>query len=346
MSFHFLTVIKRVYPIIFAIAFWGFSIIPILKPGVNISTFEENFLGHEKLIEVFNTFRLALGDRVFPDTIVGNDGWLFYTGERSIDDYQHTHAFSDDELENYQEGLDEKYRELQEKGIMLVVVIAPNKSTIYPEYMPGQIKVIGNKSRLDQLVEYMNKYGETPVIDLRFDLEETRKEEQVFYKTNTHWNSMGEYIAYKKILSVISQRFPALIYHPLYDYQVVHAGLITHDIPPILGMPKIKEDYWIFQPRFETGTDFSEIPLSDGRTVRLSKNQNQNLPSALFYHDSFLVGVVPLLEPHFRQTTSIPRTSVSGLWDYNWISQVNPDIVIIESVERLLNFDNFMASIN
>jgi hypothetical protein len=121
---------------------------------------------------------------------------------------------------------------------------------------------------------------------------------------------------------------------------------MTHDIPIILGTPNIRENSWNLQPTFEVGTITKELPLSGGGKVRLSSNQNQKLPGILIYHDSFFLGVVPLLEPHFSQTTSILRTSVPGLWDFNWIDQVRPDIVIIESVERFLNFDNFMASIN
>jgi hypothetical protein len=346
MSFDIMSVIKKVYPIIFVLAFWGISVVPVLKPDINMNTFEETFLGHEKLIEGFNTLRMKLGDRVFPDAIIGNDGWLFYTGDRSIDDYQHTSGYSDSELAEYQKGLDAKYSELQQKGINLVVVIAPNKSTIYPEYMPDQIKVIRSESRLDQFVDYMHKYGQTPVIDLRLDLIEASKTEQVYYKTDTHWNALGQYIAYTKIMSVLSQLYPQMYIHPLSDYEAVHYGLGTHDIPQILGMPNIKEDAWTLQPKFETGTNFRKIPLPDGNIVRLSWGQNKNSPSALIYHDSFLIGLVPFLEPYFSQTTSIFRTTVPGIWNFNWIDQVHPDIVIIESVERFLNYDNFLASIN
>jgi len=340
-----MTIMKRIYPIIFALAFWGISILPALKPSVNISAFEKTFFGYEKLIEYFNTLRLTLGDRVFPNVIVGNDGWLFYTGDRSIDDYQHTNAYTESELADNQKKIDAIYSQLQQKGIMLVVIIAPNKSTIYPEYMPDQIKILGNKSRLDQFVDYMHEYGQTPVIDLRPDLLASSKNEQVYYKTNTHWNSLGMYIAYANIMSTISQRYPELVAHPLSEYEVFRGGLGIHDIPRILGMPSIMENFLGLQPKFETGINFREIQLSDKTKVRLSWNQNQNLPTALFYHDSFLDGVVPFLEPHFRQTTSIPRTSVPGLWDFNWIDQVHPDIVIFECVERSLNYDFFIPDI-
>jgi hypothetical protein len=339
-------VMKRVYPIIFSLAFWGILIVPVLKTGVNISAFEKTSFGHEKLVEVFNNFRFALGDRVFPDVIVGKNGWLFYAGDRSIDDYQRTNSYTDSELLDYQMELDAVYSELQQKGIMLLVLIAPDKNTIYPEYMPEQIVKIGGKSRLDQFVEYMQEYGKTPLIDLRTDLIEASKTNQVYYKTDTHWNHLGAYIAYSKIVSTLSQRYPALAPYPFSDYQVVHAGLLTLDIPRIMGMPQIREDYYSLQPIFETGMNIREVQLSDGRYVRFSRNQNQNFPSALIYYDSFLIGVVPLLEPHFRQTTSILRTSVPGIWDFNWIDQVYPDIVIIEAAERFLNSDNFLASIN
>jgi hypothetical protein len=197
-----------------------------------------------------------------------------------------------------------------------VVVIAPDKSTIYPEYMPDQIKVIGSKSRLDQFVDYMHEYGQTPVIDLRPDLLEASKTEQVYYKTDTHWNLLGAHIAYAKIMSTLSQRYPELVSHPLSEYDVVQGGLVTFGIPMMMGMPNLKEDYWTLQPIFATGTNFREIPLSDGNIVRLSWNQNQNLPCALIFYDSFLTTVIPFLEPQFFAPVSRVYGILIGLTKY------------------------------
>jgi hypothetical protein len=333
---------KKNYPFIFILAFWGILIIPILKADITVTSLEKNFLGHEKLIEGYNTLRFMLGDRVFPTIIVGKDGWLFYTAEKSIDDYQGTNPYTPKDLRDISNKFEALNDQLKQKGIMLIVVIAPNKSTIYPEYMPDQIKKIRDASRLKQFVDYMHKNGKTILVDLRADLIEVSKTRQVFYKTNTHWNPYGEYTAYAKIMFAISQRYPKLISHPLSDYEEMHAGLITHDIPRILGMPNIKEEFWVLKAKFASGTNFREVPLSDGRVVRLSWNQDQNLPSALIYHDSFLDGVVPFLEPHFRQTTSIPSTSIPGIWSSEWLEQAHPDIVIIEYAERFMNFNLFI----
>jgi hypothetical protein len=336
--------LKGIYPLIFAFLFGGMLIIPNFKIGINIGTFENTFLGHENLIEAFNTMRMMLGDRIYPNVVVGEEGWLFYTADRSIDDFQNTNAYSESELAEDQKKFDGLFVQLQKKGIKLVVLIAPDKNTIYPQYLPSQIKKIGKKSRLDQFVNYMQKYGKTPVIDFRTELIEKSKTDQTFYKTDTHWNPLGGYIAYAKIMSVLNQYYPELAPHPLSDYEVVHGGRITFGIPWIMGMPNMKEDFWALQPKFTTGADFRKIILSDGNSVRFAWNQIQNLPSILIYHDSFLDAVIPYLEPHFRQTTSIFRTGVPGIWSINWVDQVHPDIVIMEYVERYLNYDFFIPS--
>jgi alginate O-acetyltransferase complex protein AlgJ len=334
---------EKFYSFIITLSFLGILIVPTCKLDISIDAFERGFWGHEKLIDYYNTVRMKIGDRVFPNVIIGTNGWLFYTADKSIDDFQGTNTFSNSELIESQNRFDKLFDQLLQKGIALIVVIAPDKSTIYSEYMPNQIvKEASSQSRLDQFVDYMHKFGKTPIIDLRSELIMARKTEQVFYKTNTHWTPFGEYIAYKKILSQLSHQFPEIVAHPLSDYYEVHAGLIIHDIPRILGTPSIKEDYWTLQPKFETGTNTREIPLSDGTSIRFSRNQKRNLPSILIYHDSFLVGVVPFLEPHFGQITSIPNTPVAGIWNLNWVDQVHPDIVIIEFAERYLNYNLYI----
>jgi hypothetical protein len=104
-----------------------------------------------------------------------------------------------------------------------------------------------------------------------------------------------------------------------------------------LELPDIKEATQVFSPNFDSGTNIQEFPVAGNTRVRLSGNRNQSLPSALIYHDSFMNGVLPFLEPHFRHMTSIPLTSTPGIWNIDWVDSVHPDIVIIESVERYIN---------
>ena len=333
---------KRIYPTLFAILFWIISIVPVLNPNLTLNNIGTSFLGHSQLVETFNTFRLEIGDRVFPDVLVGKDGWLFYTADYSIADYQRLYPFTNRELAYYQKSFDDLYHDLKQNGMTLIVVIAPNKEDIYPQYMPDEIKVVGESTRLDQFISYMHKYGKTPVIDLRPDLIEASKTEDVFYKTDTHWNPNGAYIAYTKILSVLSQYYPDIKPYPLSDYQVVSTGLSNRDMPLIMGVPGIKEEGQILEPNFFDGIYTKVISPSSANSLieRFLSNQDQNLPSALIYRDSFFSDVLPLLESHFSRTISIWHEPTPGMWDIDWIYQIHPDVVIIEYVEREMN-DHF-----
>jgi hypothetical protein len=334
MRFDKEAVVNNIYSLLFSLIFWSLLIVPILKPDLTINTIGNNFVGREQLLIGFRNLQYLLGDRVFPNVIVGKDGWLFYTGDGAIDDYQNTNPYSDRELRDIKNNFDGLYDQLKKRGTMLLVVIPPDKGTIYPEYMPDQITKIGSKSRLDQFVNYMHEYGKTPIIDLRPDLIEASKNEQVFYKTDSHWNPNAMYIAYTRILSVISQQYPEVKPHPLSDYKMLVEAPSTMDLSKTMGIPNHKEAKWSYVPLFSTGIS-TKILLSE----RFSTNRNQDLPSALIFGDSFFGRLIPLLEPHFRQVISIWHDATPGMWNMDWADQSHPDVVIIEYVQRALNYN-------
>ena len=57
--------------------------------GSGITTFQDNLYKKDFLIEKANLLRIKLGDRVFPQVLLGKDGWMEYTGGDNLDDFQH-----------------------------------------------------------------------------------------------------------------------------------------------------------------------------------------------------------------------------------------------------------------
>ncbi len=99
-----------------------------------------------------------------------------------------------------------------------------------------------------------------------------------------------------------------------------------------------KEEDWALTPRFKVQLKQTASKLSDGfLTIRTTTNANQDLPRLLIFGDSFYNSLAPFLEPHFSQLKMIPYTKEEGVWSLSWIERENPNIVIIEIVER--NFD-------
>lgn len=298
---------------------------------------DANLPGSSSLLSIFARLRLKLGDHVFPNVVVGKNGWLFFTASDSVDEYQRTIPFTGEELPTYQRRLDALNSKLASKGIKLIVVIAPNKDTIYGRYMPDQIPVVGADSGLDEFLHYMKKYGQTPIVDLRADLIKASKSEQVYYKADTHWNYYAEYIAYANTISALTRWYPDLKPYPMADLRGNPSSvLLTDDLSRSMGLPGVLDTRWVWSPKSNAGITEKEVTLDDSAIVKFSYNKNQDLPSALILHDSYFIGVDDLLRLNFRETTSIFRSVNLHVWSLDWVNVVHPDVVIIELSERYL----------
>src|SRR6185503_7645053 len=142
---------KERYPLVLIVVFLGMLLIPLRTLVFDPNAIEESFYGRSRLIHLTSNLRYRLGDRVFPKVIVGQNGWLIYTGEGDIQDYQKVEQFTKKELAQFRKNLDALSAAYAKKGITLLVVVVPNKNTIYPERVPAQVRVIGIESRLEQL---------------------------------------------------------------------------------------------------------------------------------------------------------------------------------------------------
>ena len=66
--------------------------------------------------------------------VVGKDGWLFYSS--TLDNYLGRNLLSDRAINNIVHNLEITQRYLESEGKTFVFTVAPNKNTLYPEYMP------------------------------------------------------------------------------------------------------------------------------------------------------------------------------------------------------------------
>ena len=110
----------------------------------------------------------GLGVSPIPEVALGNGGWLYYTGaagDKIIDRHvlgrdPFTHA----ELERWRMFLLERTRRFREMGAKYVLVIAPNKESVYPEHLPDWIGPRAGPTRLDQLMAHMQSTPEVTVV--------------------------------------------------------------------------------------------------------------------------------------------------------------------------------------
>lgn len=328
-----------VYSWIFLASVFALLIFFAAVPGLTLTDIAGQFRGREALVEVFTAFRYAVGDRLFNNTLVGKDGWLYYNGGLSYREYQRTDRFAERDLRSLGLALDQVNSRLAAEGKTLLLVIPPNKTSIYPQFMPDEIPVIGQQSRMDQFMAYMRAHSTTRILDLRPALVAASATQQTYYRTDSHWNNLGAFYASQAILAELALVYPSVQPHPISDYKLLYVNSTGEtDLPRSMGYLSLPEIVPVFEPRFPVLTHETTENLADGTQLRLITNQNTSLPRLLIFGDSFYGGLYggleAFLQPEFSQVVDLPYRAIGGGTLTDWVSYAKPDVVIVECVER------------
>ncbi len=187
--------------------------------------FDEYYRDHFELRNQFIYFNSWLKFQVFSvppinkKAFFGNDGWMYILRDY-LGVYLGNNIADDDKLKEYYEIFNYRQKFLDSLDIKYYVVIAPTKSTIYPEYLPESKQIPRNKSITDQFVKLLDTINGLTLIDLRKDLINAKDNIRLFNKTDTHWNAYGSFIAYESIMNAISKDYPELQPNKISEYMI------------------------------------------------------------------------------------------------------------------------------
>ena len=305
-------------------------------PDAFQSYFNDHFGFRNALIRLNYLFKQRLlGVSASTQVTLGKQGWLYYAAEGSVEDYRGITHFDEDRLQRLCFTFEIKRKWLELQGIKYLLVIAPNKETIYPEYLPAQLYgKIKDKTVLDDFFDYLIKHSKVDFVDLRPSLIEAKQEYQLYYKTDTHWNNYGAFVGYRKIMEPVSKWFKHVRVLSLNDFKVNKQARIAGDLAGISGGREfLEESQFDFLP-IKPFTSYSGEKKNEQDFTRIKNDPS--LPRALLFRDSFATALQPFIDENFQYTKYYwqrwaPETSINAL-----IHEVKPDIVIEEAVERLL----------
>lgn len=330
----------------FFILFVLCSLLYVMAQNIDsgVTDFQVNFQNKDLFIEQANLLRIKMGDHVFPVALAGHDGWLEYVGEENIDDFQNVNTFRN--KKKFAQELTVLNEYLKSQGIALLIVVAPNKASIYPDKLPVELIPQSPQSRLDSLISYLENNNLPVLLDLRPALRMARQEQDVYYKTDTHWNGYGAFVAYTTIINALAQSHPELKPYAESDLKLITTAPAVHDLPHLLQITSMLEpsffytptDIYIQKTQPEDQPGYDQFSWMDGST----------LPTLLMFHDSFGAAYLDnylsmnFSDAHFVQIKSMPKYLTQES-----IRRFKPDVIIIEIVERNLHllpedFPDFM----
>jgi hypothetical protein len=313
-----------------------FLLVMLMSSGQGFGHLDTNFYQKNILIEYVNRLQMKLGDRVFPVVLLGDDGWMEYTGEHNLDDFQNVVGFSSEGLQVAAQRIGDCHQYADEHGITFLIVVAPNKASIYPDKMPAEIRPLTELSRFDQLNNRLRNDGIPEILDLRIALRDAREQQEVYYKTDTHWNGYGAYISYREIIDALSQSYPALEAYPAKYFRFREKG------PDILDLSSLIQANFILEPRIVSTKNVNDIVhrmrFPDVYGFHgISGISNSDLPSLLLFHDSFgYTELNNLLAVNFGKVLYIHRAASQSYLNKQAIEEFAPDIIIFQIAERYL----------
>jgi len=298
--------------------------------------FKDQFAFRNLLVQANSLFMVKFlhASPLSEKVIVGRQNWLFLSGDKVIDDYKGVDTLGEKSLLIIRQNLRDKAEWFARNGMKYYLIIIPEKSQIYPEYLPTSVKKIRQTSKYEQLVRYLKNDASIVFIDVRERLLNEKKNKAVYYKTDTHWNDRGAFAAYQEIVNRISKDFPNVHPRAFLNYSVADFVGRGGDLSRMVSIaPYSNDEYSFFLPNFENSA--ATIPYSYPYTdinVDAKQSVDTTQPKLVMYRDSFSISLIPFLSQNFSKSIY--------LWtpthDYAMMQAEKPDIVIHAFAERYI----------
>lgn len=298
--------------------------------------FEDRFAFRNELIDLNGKIRYEFinGTELTPNVALGKDNWLFYCDNDYLN-YIST-PFSKEELKQFNYNLNIITKWFQNKGINYYLTIAPVKAMVYKEMMPDYMKIRTEFSRYNQLKSYLEKNSSIQFISYLDELKEGKKQQEIYYKTDTHWNEIGAFIGYTKIMNVISKDYPELKPYKIEEFNVVEDNFFGGDLMSILGYESAKPTKQFYINKKDGSYPrliFSEVlPENNLNIFEMPNNDNKN--SIYVVRDSFSESLKKFLSLNFSKSVYYWKVELP----INTILEEKPTIVLHEILERFSFF--------
>jgi alginate O-acetyltransferase complex protein AlgJ len=325
---------------------------PKAKPGSEgfkkfIAGFEAYFNDHfgfrKLLIWSYRccTFYCFDDQRGHQSVLVGSQGWLYFNEDQMVEHYRGTLLFTPDQLEDWKAYL-EYYRDwLAQRGIKFLFVVAPDKQSIYPEYLPSWMNKVSPETKLDQFFAYMKTNSTVDVLDLRQTLLKGRSMGPMYLKTDSHWNLLGGFLTYQSLMNELAvQHLPGAKPMPLAAFERTNRLAPPGDLTALVGTDSLESNAVFFTPKPPTPSLETIVQPYNTGSMIVTRNPNA-WGSAFVYGDSFATSWVPFLGYNFGRVCYFNNHFLtSNYMDAKSLEQAKPAVVITEVIERSFNVAN------
>lgn len=270
------------------------------------------------------------------NVIIGKHEWLFYSKAddgNNIADFFKVNLFADSEVTRFIERIEKISAWCNDHNIKFLLLIAPNKHNVYPEYYPFDRPE--GITRTEQIIAALPDHLKDLVIyPLDYIIQNKTKTVPLYFETDTHWNMLGAQWAFNLLFNRIRRLFPDTNF-PNIQYVTDIRYDFAGDIVPMSGFTSYGKRT-IPNVRPEAGWElYYHYVKNEGRNGEngvIIKNSDLSLPKAIIFRDSFFIALEPFTSSIFSSVEYNWR--ILGESEKDYIAANKPDILIWEFVER------------
>lgn len=277
----------------------------------------ENRLGLRTALITGRDWLLALIGESGNEQVIRGDGMLFYDEE--MPDYLGWSAMPEDELIALADELARLADTLAAENRRLVVLLAPNKSSVYPETVPARYLPAAQPSNLTRLQAALAARG-VDYVDAQGVLLTGKDAGQLYFANDTHWNARGAWLVYSSLMDALALPIP-------YGNVTFEAGTAGDLI--VMARPGASPTEPDAAPSLQRAYRTAR-PMRSLNDMRIETTTQADTPTLLVIRDSFGEGLFPYL------ANSMGRMVYSRVYEdaLGQARQADADIVVIEIVER------------
>ncbi|MDI3817842.1 hypothetical protein QK414_34075 [Pseudomonas aeruginosa] len=294
-----------------------------------------------------------LGISASPDkVIIGRDGWMFLGDSfESTVTAKRTGITSEGIAKaNIINEVSKEWRAwFSSKGVRsYYVLIGPDKSTIYPENLPDWAAPSDNS-----IAQYLHDespdifvYPKNEIIDMK-----SRSAAPLYYKTDTHWNTLGAWVSFNSLMECIEPDIPNISIPEaprpesvnirkrgggdLSAFQRIRPYITDTEIElsdsSIRKMQVSQVDFQSMKPVYSGDNIQVTAPI---KPLLIQSKGALNNNRVLWLRDSFGSAISPLMAATFSETLQLHHQSSSPKIIADLVEKYKPDIVIVTIVER------------
>ena len=286
--------------------------------------YSEKFLFNSPFVNQYLKFKTdVLQENPIPFNVIkGQTGWYFLGNNyyNTLNDAFGNDSFSTNELTTIKNNLLSINSYLKSKHIAFYVVVVPNKNSIYKEHLPYKLKQKSTK-----LITLQHQLGNTDIsfINLTEHLKSAKSQQQLYYKTDSHWNTFGAFIGYEKMMDHFQNKF-SVEANIISDYKIETDFEIYGDLTRLLKINIPENSIYVKKINDNLSEDYTK-PI-----LRYSNGINDI--KLLMFRDSFANNLIPFLNDTFGETLYLKDYTINE----NLIEKEKPNIIILQIAERKL----------